>query len=111
VPVVVVDKQKSQSSACMEFMDANVGICCSVELFRSASVRSGSGYLHFWLFISPNYDTRNHFMRPQRLFVNNEKIIYLRKICGFGALQHIQKHTQDARPSNSCARAYVAIGQ
>jgi len=46
---------------------------------------------------SPHYgpwdksDQRSHFTRPQNTFANNEKIIYLRKMCCFGRMWHIPK--------------------
>jgi len=35
---------------------------------------------------SPNYGPRSLFIRPQRHFVNIEKIIYSRNICCFGRM-------------------------
>jgi len=57
-------------------------------------------------------DLQSRFTRPKRHLVNNERLIFLRKTCWFGGMQHVpkQSHYVNVRPSNRFVTALVALG-
>ena len=82
-----------------------VGLCCAlcaaIDLHLVCSFTSGVSKLRPAGQIRPakrfNPAREVIFIRPQRHFANNENLMYLRKTCRFGRMQHIPKQSHYVR--------------